>query len=319
VKFVRTFLLLLIACQAAIFGAAPIISDIHDQYTAVDTVTPAIAFTIDDPDTPVLSLVLTAISSNPVVVPNANIILSGSGHNHAITILPGVGAVGSASITVSVSDGTLTASDSFILTVTPLPGTVGTNEAVQARIQATNSLIKFKALITPGNFKALGFFSTNEVLQATNAEPIFVYPVILDRLRNFQAGQDLQVLLGAMERALVPTMVETNVRSSLMLRLASTGIPARWTNEDWGRPELAQDLVGAYRIIPAGQIVAGTIPFAVHLSVLNIWFVGFRTASGTVFRATRDIPPLTLQSNQIVSVSTITNLAAILTRYPGPP
>lgn len=64
-----------------------------------------IDFTIDDPDNPINSLIVSAVSSNQTVVPNANLVLTGNGASRNLKITPT--SVGYASITVTVSDGTL--------------------------------------------------------------------------------------------------------------------------------------------------------------------------------------------------------------------
>src|SRR5207302_1150554 len=64
------------------------------------------------------SLVVTASSSNPTLVPSANIVLGGTDANRTITIQPATNQSGSATITVTVSDGSLASSDTFVLTVT---------------------------------------------------------------------------------------------------------------------------------------------------------------------------------------------------------
>jgi len=96
----------------------PTISDIGDQATTVNTATAAIPFTINDADTPVGNLTLSRSSSNPTLVPTNNIVFGGSGNNRTVTLTPASGQTGSATITVSVSDGALSASDTFVLTVT---------------------------------------------------------------------------------------------------------------------------------------------------------------------------------------------------------
>ncbi|MBS1795988.1 MAG: carboxypeptidase regulatory-like domain-containing protein [Acidobacteria bacterium] len=68
-------------------------------------------FTINDVDTPVNSLTVTASSSNQTVVPNANLVLSGGGANRNLKITPA--AAGYAAITVTVSDGGL--SNSYVI------------------------------------------------------------------------------------------------------------------------------------------------------------------------------------------------------------
>jgi predicted extracellular nuclease len=62
-----------------------------------------IDFTIADPDTPIGNLTVTATSSNPAIVTNANLVLSGTGASRNLKITPS--AVGFADITVTVSDG----------------------------------------------------------------------------------------------------------------------------------------------------------------------------------------------------------------------
>ena len=58
--------------------------------------------------------------SNTTLVPNANIVFGGSGANRTVTVTPAANQSGTATITVTVSDGALTASDTFVLTVTPV-------------------------------------------------------------------------------------------------------------------------------------------------------------------------------------------------------
>jgi len=102
--------------------AGPTISNIPDQSTAPNTPTPAIGFSVNDADTPASSLTVSGISANTALVPNANISFGGSGTNRTITLKPASGQTGTATITVSVSDGARTASDSFLLTVASQTG-----------------------------------------------------------------------------------------------------------------------------------------------------------------------------------------------------
>jgi hypothetical protein len=96
----------------------PTISNIANRSTLEDTSTGPIAFTINDVDNAADSLVLTAASSNPTRVPVSNIVFGGTGTNRTVTVQPGTNQSGSATITITVSDGALTASDPFTLTIT---------------------------------------------------------------------------------------------------------------------------------------------------------------------------------------------------------
>jgi len=99
-------------------GAPPTIGNIADQTTSVNTSTGPIAFTINDPDTALSNLVLTASSSNPTLVPNANLVFGGTGNNPTITVTPATGQTGSVTITITVTDEAGSrASAAFVLTV----------------------------------------------------------------------------------------------------------------------------------------------------------------------------------------------------------
>ncbi len=99
----------------------PTISPIANQSTPANTPTPPILFDVRDVETPAGNLTVTATSGNTTLVPNANIVLGGSGTNRALVITPAAGQSGSALITVSVSDGLASTNSPFTLTVTPSP------------------------------------------------------------------------------------------------------------------------------------------------------------------------------------------------------
>jgi subtilisin-like proprotein convertase family protein len=99
---------------------APTISNIVDLAINEDGATGAIAFTIGDIETAAGSLSVSGTSSNTALVPNANIVVGGSGANRTVTVTPVANQNGSCTITINVSDGALTTNDTFILTVNPV-------------------------------------------------------------------------------------------------------------------------------------------------------------------------------------------------------
>ncbi len=99
-------------------NTAPTISDITGRTIDRDANTGAIGFTVGDAQTDPGALTLGGSSSNASLVPNANIVFGGGGASRTVTVTPAAGRTGSATITVTVSDGELTASDTFLLTVT---------------------------------------------------------------------------------------------------------------------------------------------------------------------------------------------------------
>ncbi|MBA3685838.1 MAG: hypothetical protein H0W72_11450 [Planctomycetes bacterium] len=108
---------------AALSNTAPTISPIGDRTISAGGSTGAIAFTVGDTQTAATALVVTASSSNPTLVPAANVVLGGSGADRTVTITPAAGQSGSATITVSVSDGSLSAARAFALTVNAVAAT----------------------------------------------------------------------------------------------------------------------------------------------------------------------------------------------------
>lgn len=102
----------------------PSISNIPNQSTSTNTPTPAIPFTISDTETAADDLTLTAASSNAGLVPVENIVFGGSGSDRTVTVTPATDVVGFSIITITVSDGTVSASDTFVLTVFPVFGLV---------------------------------------------------------------------------------------------------------------------------------------------------------------------------------------------------
>lgn len=78
--------------------------------------TPAIGFTIGDPDG-IDTLTVSGSSSNPALVPAAGIVFGGTGASRTVTVTPAPNKSGAATITVTVTDGTASASTTFQLTV----------------------------------------------------------------------------------------------------------------------------------------------------------------------------------------------------------
>ena len=100
----------------------PTISDLTNRLVAVNGNTGPLAFTVSDSQTAASNLVVSAVSSDPNLVPAASLVFGGSGTNRTLTVTPAANQSGIVVITVTVTDATgLTASDSFTLTVANHP------------------------------------------------------------------------------------------------------------------------------------------------------------------------------------------------------
>jgi hypothetical protein len=96
---------------------APTITPLGDVVINMSTPTEPLQFTIGDVDNEVSSLSVIAESSNTNLVPNENIVLSGSAGLRTVTLTPVGEQVGTANITLTVSDNELESQTSFLLTV----------------------------------------------------------------------------------------------------------------------------------------------------------------------------------------------------------
>ena len=124
-----------LATQSAwqgVLATAPTVSAIADQTTPEDTPTAAIAVTVGDAETPPVSLVVTASSSDAAILAPSGIALGGAGANRTLTLTPVAGASGGpVTVTVDVSDGILVTSTTFQLMVTAVnDAPAGTDKTV---------------------------------------------------------------------------------------------------------------------------------------------------------------------------------------------
>jgi uncharacterized repeat protein (TIGR01451 family) len=99
----------------------PVVSVITDRVIDEDTDTGLIPFTVEDFDTAVDTLTLLRESSNPTLVPPANIVFGGAGINRTVRATPAPNLFGDSLISVIVTDTTGAATTNrFMLTVRPI-------------------------------------------------------------------------------------------------------------------------------------------------------------------------------------------------------
>jgi len=112
----------------------PTLGAVADQNIDEDQTAGPIALILGDTESPSDSLSLRARADNTALLPSSGIALGGSGANRTLTLTPATDSSGSALITLVVSDGTDSTSQTFILTVNPVAETPAINPEVQPLI-----------------------------------------------------------------------------------------------------------------------------------------------------------------------------------------
>jgi hypothetical protein len=95
----------------------PIIENVADKRVAENSVLGPENFRVSDVDTPADQLLVTSVSGNTTRIPQNNIVLGGSGEQRTFTITPAAQQSGTAAVTLTVTDGELSASDAFVVTL----------------------------------------------------------------------------------------------------------------------------------------------------------------------------------------------------------
>jgi LysM repeat protein len=143
-------------------NSPPEISPISSQTTDEDVPADPVIFTVSDLETPAGELMVSASSSNPALVPVANIVLGGSGAARTLTITPAADQSGTATITVTVKDSSGDqASASFDLVVVPVNDAPVARDDFASTIQDTQVAIPVLANDSDvdGDLLQIGTFS----------------------------------------------------------------------------------------------------------------------------------------------------------------
>ena len=94
-------------------SSPPTITAIADRALVPGTPSGPIAFTVGDAATSAGQLVVSVITLDPTLVPQAGLALQGSGADRALVVTPAAGAVGTTTIVVVVDDGGLSTAERF--------------------------------------------------------------------------------------------------------------------------------------------------------------------------------------------------------------
>ncbi|MGI8990070.1 MAG: hypothetical protein ACR2I2_10870 [Bryobacteraceae bacterium] len=140
-----------------------------------------------------------------------------------------------------------------------------TGDAQQA---ATNALATLRKLVSEQNYKTLGFASPGEVKTAALAPPLTIYNIGLDRLKSYQAGQDVNALLAPSSEIIYPVTADGQIRSSVTVVKKDNG----FTTASFGNAEIVK---GLSRNRGANSPDA----FAVRIPAFSMYFLGNRVAN----------------------------------------
>jgi hypothetical protein len=154
--------------------ATPEISDINDQSMAQDTISDTVEFIVTDVDTAAESLNLSAISNNSSLIPADYVLFGGTGSSRTLSISPTTGESGVATLTVVVSDGINTASESFVVIVNAKPEAM----IAVAETYSTTGTVPLSVQFTPTNIKndiTAWYWEFGDGTSSTDRTPLHTY------------------------------------------------------------------------------------------------------------------------------------------------
>lgn len=144
-----------------------------------------------------------------------------------------------------------------------------TDRAGDPRAAATEGLQSFRSLVDDQNFRDLGFESKDEISSATLGDPVSVYLVRLDQLREFQPEADPHKLITATTEMIYPVMVKDQARSSITL----TQEGGKWVAAGFGGAKLIRQLAKVRANLGASESTPGKPDMFVKVPALNVYFV----------------------------------------------
>jgi len=154
-----------IRANALIINVPPYIIDPPNDTIVCPNTSPLnIPFTINDSQQSPNVLTLSATSSNPTVITNANIVFGGTGANRNVTLTPVFGATGSSVITITVDDGQPLNNDSsftFTLTLADSINPTPVCQNVDVLLDANGNGTLVAGLVDNGSTDNCAIFSMN--------------------------------------------------------------------------------------------------------------------------------------------------------------
>jgi hypothetical protein len=253
----------------------PTISSLPARTITAGSSTGPLPFTVSDAQTSASNLTVSGSSSNPTLVPNANIVLGGSGSSRTVSVTAANGQTGTATITLSVSDGSLSSSTSFTLTVNAVAAPIVTLTApANGASYSAPATINLAASVTANGhtITKVQFYEGTTLLAEDTATPYsFTYNNVSARTCAFKATAVYDS--GSTVASPAITVAITNPAPASSLTFASTSgvisAPFRITNSAISQPAYTGLAAGGQAVYTFTTSAAGNYVVSILVSTPN--------------------------------------------------
>ena len=151
---------------------------------------------------------------------------------------------------------------------------------------ASSSFLTLKKLVNKDNYRTLGFEKMDEVDSAYLGDPIQLFMIRLDKLKDYKSGDMPHSLLDDCETIIYPVLVDEQVRSSIEIEKAD----GTWKPSKFGSVNLARMLnTIRSRISDRTKIDIPSI-FTVEVPALNQIFIAYNLDDELMFVPILDDP-----------------------------
>ncbi len=157
---------------------------------------------------------------------------------------------------------------------------------------AEASITKLSKLVNEKNYRVMGFETPDEVRRATLGEPLRIFMVRLDQLKQYQPGSDPNQLLSGGEQVIYPVVVEGQVRSSIKVEM----IKGTWQPISYGGAKIAKLLSVSRKSVQKSTKLPETSHFVVRVPALNLYFLGYRANGVLMLTPILDYPAYDLKA-----------------------
>ncbi|KAB2833310.1 MAG: hypothetical protein F9K48_08705 [Candidatus Brocadia sp.] len=161
---------------------------------------------------------------------------------------------------------------------------------------ASESIMTLRKLVNERNYKAMGFESPDEVSAVALGEPIRVFIVRLDHLREYQPGGDPNKLLIDGDKIIYPFTVKEQVRSSVVVEKVNE----TWNATNFGGPNLIKILANIRKNNSDSTGIPLSSYIAVQVPALNLYFLGNRTDNELMLTPLLDDPSFEFKAGRTV-------------------